>query len=79
MRVAIVSSYPPRPCGIAVFSSDLRAALAAGPGGLDVGIASIVRDVTGEHPPEVMTIIRQDVLNDYAAAAGSCRRGLTWC
>ena len=69
MRVAIVSSYPPRPCGIAVFSSDLRAALAAGPGGLDAGIASIVRDVTGEHPPEVMTVIRQDVLGDYAAAA----------
>ncbi len=30
MRVAIVSTYPPRPCGIAVFSSDLRAALVEG-------------------------------------------------
>jgi len=27
MRVAIVSTYPPRPCGIGTFSRDLRAAL----------------------------------------------------
>ena len=36
---------------------------------MDVGIASIVREVVGEHPPEVMITIRQDVLSDYAAAA----------
>jgi hypothetical protein len=27
MRVAVVSTYPPRACGIGTFSSDLRAAL----------------------------------------------------
>ncbi len=69
MRVAIVSTYPPRPCGIAVFSSDLRAALVAGSSAVNVGIASIVRGEIGQHPPEVMTTIRQDVLSDYAAAA----------
>ena len=69
MRVAMVSTYPPRPCGIAVFSSDLRAALVAGSLAVNVGIASIVRGEIGQHPPEVMTTIRQDVLSDYAAAA----------
>ncbi len=69
MRVAIVSTYPPRPCGIAMFSSDLRAALVRTSATVDVGIASIARDVVGEHPAEVMTVIRQDVLTDYAAAA----------
>src|SRR6476659_3892792 len=69
MRVAIVSTYPPRPCGIAMFSSDLRAALVRASAAVDVGIASIVRDVVGEDPAEVMTVIRQDVLSDYAAAA----------
>ena len=52
-----------------MFSSDLRAALVGASPAVDVGIASIVRDVVGEHPPEVMTVIRQDVLSDYAAAA----------
>jgi len=69
VRVAIVSTYPPRPCGIAVFSADLRAALTDGSSAIDVGIASIVRGGMGEHPAEVMTTIRQDVLSDYAAAA----------
>ena len=69
VRVGIVSTYPPRPCGIAMFSSDLRAALVGASPAVEVRIASIVRDVVGEHPSEVMTTIRQDVLSDYAAAA----------
>jgi len=69
VRVAIVSTYPPRPCGIAVFSSDLREALTRTSSGIDVSIASMVRDAAGDHPPEVMTTIRQGVLSDYAAAA----------
>jgi len=51
------------------FSSDLRAALLEASSAFDVGIASIVRDATTAHPPEVLTTIRQDVLSDYAAAA----------
>jgi glycosyltransferase involved in cell wall biosynthesis len=69
MRVAIVSTYQPRPCGIAVFSSDLRAALEEADSSLAVEIVSIVRDDPHSHPPEVVATIRQDVASDYAAAA----------
>ena len=69
MRVAIVSTYPPRACGIAVFSADLRAALCHSDTSTSVEITSIVRDEVLPHPPEVIRTIRQDVLSDYTAAA----------
>jgi glycosyltransferase involved in cell wall biosynthesis len=74
MRVGIVSTYRPRPCGIAVFSSDLRTALLEADSSLSVEIASIVRDDHLPHPPEVVTTIRQDVAADYAAAADQLNR-----
>jgi glycosyltransferase involved in cell wall biosynthesis len=69
MRVAIVSTYRPRHCGIAVFSFDLRAALLDADSSLSVEIVSIVRGRKRQHPPEVLTTIRQDISHDYAAAA----------
>ena len=76
MRVAIVTTYRPRACGIAVFSGDLRRALLETQPSLDVDIVSIVRDPGAAHPPEVVTTIRQDVASDYpAAAAELARRG----
>jgi glycosyltransferase involved in cell wall biosynthesis len=74
MRVAIVSTYRPRPCGIAVFSADLRAALLEGDSSSTVEIVSIVRDEPHAHPPEVVATIRQDVASDYAAAPSELRR-----
>jgi len=74
MQVGIVSTYRPRPCGIAVFSSDLRTALLEADSSLSVEIASIVRDDHRSHPPEVITTIRQDVASDYAAAADRLNR-----
>jgi glycosyltransferase involved in cell wall biosynthesis len=74
MRVAIVSTYQPRPCGIAVFSSDLRAALVEADSSVAVEIVSIVRDDPHSHPPEVVATIRQDVASDYAAAASELAR-----
>ena len=53
MRLAIVSTYRPRPCGIAVFSSDLRAALVETDSSLAVEIVSIIREGPHTHPPEV--------------------------
>jgi glycosyltransferase involved in cell wall biosynthesis len=73
MRVAIVSTYRPRPCGIAVFSSDLRDALLEADSSLFVEIVSIVRD-DQSHPPEVVATIHQDVAGDYAAAASELNR-----
>ncbi len=76
MRVAIVTTYRPRACGIAVFSGDLRRALLESQPSLDVGIVSIVRGTPPESPPEVITTIRQDVASDYPAAAQElARRG----
>jgi glycosyltransferase involved in cell wall biosynthesis len=74
VRIAIVSTYHPRSCGIAVFAADLRRSLVDGSTAPYVGVASIVRDEAGPHPLEVMTTIRQDVLSDYAAAADTLSR-----
>jgi glycosyltransferase involved in cell wall biosynthesis len=75
MRVAIVSTYQPRHCGIAVFSGDLRAALLEADSSLAVDIVSITRGGNPHsHPPEVVTTIRQDVTSDYRAAAAALGR-----
>ncbi|HYP47922.1 MAG TPA: glycosyltransferase, partial [Thermoleophilaceae bacterium] len=69
MRVAIVSTYPPRACGIGTFSRDLREALLGAGGVSAVDLAAIVRDPDAEQAPEVITAIQQDERGDYAAAA----------
>ena len=75
MRVAIVSTYQPRHCGIAVFSGDLRAALLEADSSLAVDIVSITRGGSPHsHPPEVLARIRQDVTSDYRAAAAELGR-----
>ncbi len=67
-RVAIVSTYPPRRCGLATYTSDLRGALNASAPDLDVSIVAIDRDKIS-HGPEVKVIIDQDDDASYTAAA----------
>ncbi len=67
LRLAIVATYPPRPCGIGTFSQDLRSALVAVDPALGVDVVSIVRDHHVVSEPEVVEVIRQDVLADYVA------------
>lgn len=74
VKTAIVSTYPPRSCGIGTFSRDLRHALLQAPPIDDVGIVSIVRE-DAERAPEVIHLIRQDVRGDYAAAARALWQG----
>ena len=69
MRAAVISTYPPRPCGIATFSRDLRAALEASSAEVGVDVVSIVRNPAQHDDPEVVARIRQDVRGDYPAAA----------
>lgn len=69
MRAAVISTYPPRPCGIATFSRDLRAALEGAAPDVDVDIVSIVRNTAQHDDAEVVARIRQDVRGDYPAAA----------
>jgi hypothetical protein len=66
MRVAIVSTYPPRACGIGTFSRDLRDALLAADGVTAVDLVAIVRDEGVEQEPEVVVRILQDQGGDYA-------------
>ena len=69
MRVAIVSTYPPRPCGIGIFSRDLRAALRQTDPSVQVDVVPIVRETGRADGPEVVTQVNQDVRSDYVAAA----------
>ena len=74
MTVAIVSTYPPRPCGIAVFSGDLRNAMLGADSSVDVEIVAMVRDGESAGSPHVVRTIRQGVAADYAAAAADLNR-----
>lgn len=69
MRVAVVTTYPPRPCGIGMFSHDLREALVEADPTVPIEIVSIVRDSKQPAAPEVVASIRQDVRSDYASVA----------
>ena len=68
MRVTIVSTYPPRACGIGTFSRDLRSAMLEADPSVEVGLLSIVRDPHTANAPEVLSVIRQDLRADYVAA-----------
>ena len=69
MRTAIVSTYPPRACGIGTFAADVRSALL----GLDeidrVEKVVIVNDPSRPQRPGVTATIAQAVRGDYARAA----------
>jgi glycosyltransferase involved in cell wall biosynthesis len=69
MRVAIVSTYPPRVCGIGSFAHDLRAELVAVPGLDDVRVVSIVDRPSSSDQPEVIANVPEAVRGDYVRAA----------
>ncbi|HEU5484273.1 MAG TPA: glycosyltransferase, partial [Microlunatus sp.] len=71
MRVAVVTTYPPRPCGIGMFSHDLRDAVLEADPSTAVDVVSIVHDPGQVGEAEVVATIRQDVRSDYAAVAGA--------
>ncbi|HEX4527632.1 MAG TPA: glycosyltransferase family 4 protein [Gaiellaceae bacterium] len=69
MRAAIVSTYPPRACGIGTFAADVRASLI----GLDevesVAKVVIVDDPSRPQRPGVVAAISQGTRGDYVRAA----------
>jgi glycosyltransferase involved in cell wall biosynthesis len=71
LRECFISTYPPRECGIATFTCDLRQAICElRPGSMQASVIAISNAPVGhEHPPEVVFEIRQDQLNDYSLAA----------
>ena len=67
-RLAIVSTYPPRPCGIATFTHDLRQGLASAAPEMEVTICALDRD--GLHyGPDVDVVVDQDDPVGYRRAA----------
>jgi glycosyltransferase involved in cell wall biosynthesis len=69
-KVCFVGTYPPRECGIATFTSDLRRAVGECDGGVQTVVVAVTKTRNdGERPPEVVFEIRQERLHDYRLAA----------
>ena len=68
--VALIGNYPPRRCGIATFTADVRAALVQARPDLLCDVYAM-SDGTNHYnyPPEVSLEIRQGRTDDYLAAA----------
>lgn len=70
MHLVVLSTYPPRRCGLATFASDLRAALAVSVPDWTVEVCAVDRDGL-RYGPEVIEVLRQDDRDDYRRAARS--------
>jgi len=77
MKIAYISTYPPRECGIATFNQNLRRAInvnfpgreALNPGSFVVALNDSESIREYEYPNEVKYIIRQNHQKDYIRAA----------
>ena len=69
-HVATIGNYPPRRCGIATYTADVRSALMEARPGLQCDVIAM-RDPTDAavYPAEVTFTVRQDVRSDYLEAA----------
>lgn len=72
-RAVFVSTYPPRRCGLAEFTNDLRSALADVATEWNTTVCAIDRDGL-TYGSAVLVTIRQDVREDYANAAREIAR-----
>jgi len=69
-RVAFISSFPPRKCGIATFASDLITSVtSAGKGQFQPLVAAVRSDNVLKYDDPVKFEIRQNVKSDYICAA----------
>ncbi|MEO7588802.1 MAG: glycosyltransferase [Arachnia sp.] len=71
MKAVIVSTYPPRKCGIATFAKDVRDSLRPHVDDVVVVPSVVRRDA---ERGEVLTTFRQEERNDYARSAESINR-----
>ncbi|MBC5825442.1 MAG: glycosyltransferase family 4 protein [Candidatus Eremiobacteraeota bacterium] len=68
-RALFVGTYPPRECGIATFTEDVRAAYDVSTGFSSDVIAITDRERTYDYPPCVVSEIQRDHSGTYLAAA----------
>jgi glycosyltransferase involved in cell wall biosynthesis len=70
MKVCLVGTYPPRECGIATFTADLRRSLASASKDVQANVIAITTSSDKVHyPEEVVFEVRQNHLADYRLAA----------
>lgn len=69
MRTAIVSTYPPRACGIGTFSADVRTALLGVDGIQRVENVVVVNDPSRPQQPGLVATMAQAIRGDYVRAA----------
>src|SRR5215210_3192522 len=69
MRTAIVSTYPPRACGIGTFAADVRGALLGVDGISRVDKVVVVNEPSRPQRPGLVATIAEAVRGDYERAA----------
>lgn len=69
-KVCLVGTYPPRECGIATFTSDLRRAVGECASGVQTVVVAVTKTRNADElPPEVIFEMQQERLHDYRLAA----------
>jgi len=69
VRVAVLSTFPPRRCGIATFAADLHRSLCAAPGVTDVEVIAVDDKEVQSDTASIMTTIARGARADYGRAA----------
>lgn len=69
LRAAILSTYPPRACGIGSFAFDLRAALLDDPEVASVEMIAVIDQPSSPQTGDILATVTQSVRGDYIRAA----------
>ena len=69
MRIAILSTYPPRACGIGTFAFDVRTALLGVADVEEVSPLAVVDEPRAPQRPEILRTVSQGTRGDYVRAA----------